>query len=96
MTESPALLVDEVFPERPIRRWVLSFPYPLRFLFARRPEVMGRVPGIYRIAVGPHQGRKVFTLQTLPGCGEPFEGPVGKLAGVSLHAGVAARADQRH
>ena len=26
----------------------------------------------YRIAVGPHQGRKVFTLQTLPGSEEPF------------------------
>jgi hypothetical protein len=24
----------------------------------------------YRIAVGPQQGRKVFTLQTLPACGE--------------------------
>ena len=26
----------------------------------------------YRIAVGPHQGRKVFTLQTLPAIDEPF------------------------
>jgi ribosomal protein S27E len=46
MTESAALLVDEVFPRQPIRQWVMSFPYPLRFLFARRPEVMGRVLGI--------------------------------------------------
>jgi len=50
----------------------------------------------YRIAVGPHQGRKVFTLQTLPGCEEPFEGGAGQVAGFSLHAGIAARADQRH
>jgi hypothetical protein len=49
----------------------------------------------YRIAVGPQQGRKVFTLQTLPGCEEPFDAGVGKVAGFSLHAGVAARADQR-
>ncbi len=49
----------------------------------------------YRIAVGPHQGRKVFTLQTLPGCNEPFDDSVGKVAGFSLHAGVAARADER-
>ena len=27
----------------------------------------------YRIAVGAHQGRKVFTLQTLPACEEPFD-----------------------
>jgi len=42
----------------------------------------------YRIAVGPHQGRKVFTLQALSACDEPFEGGVGKVAGFSLHAGV--------
>ena len=49
----------------------------------------------YRIAVGPQQGRKVFTLQTLPACDELFDDGVGKVAGFSLHAGVAARADQR-
>jgi len=37
----------------------------------------------------------VFTLQTLPACDEPFGGGCGKVAGFSLHAGVAARADQR-
>ena len=46
MAESAALLVDEVFPEQPVRQWVLSVPYPLRFLFASRPDVMGRVLGI--------------------------------------------------
>ena len=216
MTESAALLVDEVFPAQPVRQWVLSFPYPLRFLFASRPAIMGQVLGIvyrciathlikkagfscttartgavtliqrfgsalnlnihfhmlfvdgvyvdgangsstrfrwvkaptsaeltqlthtiarrvgrflerqgllerdaensylsgdgveggrldqllghsitYRIAVGPHAGRKVFTLQTLPDCNEPFDNQVGKMAGFSLHAGVAARADER-
>ena len=198
MAESAALLVDEVFPEQPVRQWVLSVPYPLRFLFASRPAVMGQVLGIvyrciathlikkagfsrkmaqtgavtliqrfgsalnlnihfhmlfldgvyverpdgslrfcwvkaptgadlsrlaqtlalrigrflerqgllerdvensylagdereaepmgqllgssitYRIAVGPQQGRKVFTLQTLPACDEPFDDGVGK------------------
>ena len=212
-----ALLVDEVFPEQPVRQWVLSFPYPLRFLFASRPEVMGQVLGIVyrviathlikkagytrttahtgavtliqrfgsalnlnihfhmlfldgvyvdradgatgfqwlrepmraeltrlahtiahrvgrtleragrlerdaersalsgdvvdaepmaqllghaitdRIAVGPHAGRKVFTLQTLPACDadEPRGDTAGQVAGFSLHAGVAARADER-
>ena len=215
MAESAALLVDEVFPEQAVRQWVLSFPYPLRFLFATRPEVMTGVLGIvyrciathlikktgftrktaqtgavtliqrfgsalnlnvhlhmlfldgvyverpdgslrfrwvraptsaelagltqalarrigrflerqgllerdaensylagdeleagamgqllsssitYRIAVGPQQGRKVFTLQTLPACDQAFDDGVGKVAGFSLHAGVAARADER-
>ena len=216
MAESAALLVDEVFPAQPVRQWVLSFPCPLRFLFASRPAIMSHVLGIvyrciathlikkagfscttartgavtliqrfgsalnlnvhfhvlfldgvyvdsakgsstrfrwvkaptsaelthlthtiarrvgrflerqgllerdaensylagdtmeagpldallghsitYRIAVGPQAGRKVFTLQTLPDCNEPFDDSVGKVAGFSLHAGVAARADER-
>ena len=49
----------------------------------------------YRIAVGSQQGRKVFTLQTLPGIDEPFSGSAGQAAGFSLHAGVAAKANQR-
>lgn len=51
----------------------------------------------YRIAVGPQAGRKVFTLQTLPAC-EPEDrlgDTVGKVAGFSLHAGVAAKAHER-
>jgi hypothetical protein len=32
--ESAALLVDDVLPHEPIRQWVLSFPFQLRFLFA--------------------------------------------------------------
>jgi len=215
MAESAALLIDEVLPEQPVRQWVLSFPFPLRFLFASRPAVMGRVLGIvyrviathlvkkaghdhatartgavtliqrfggalnlnihfhmlfldgvyvdhsngtarfrwvraptsaeltqlvhtiahrvgrflerqgwltrdaensylasdaeddepmtpllghsisYRIAVGPLAGCKVFTLQTLPACDEPFDDGAGKVAGFSLHAGMAARADER-
>jgi hypothetical protein len=50
MAESAALLVDEVLPEQPMRQWALSFPFPWRFLFASRPEIMGRVLGIvYRV-----------------------------------------------
>ncbi len=50
----------------------------------------------YRIAVGPQQGRKVFTLQTLPDERDADDTPtVGTVAGFSLHAGVAAKADQR-
>jgi hypothetical protein len=37
----------------------------------------------YRIAVGPQQGRKVFTLQRLPACDEPYDNGVGKVAGAS-------------
>lgn len=65
MVESAALLVDEVFPEQPVRQWVLSFPYPLRFLFASRPDVMGRVLGIVYRAIGTHLIKKAgFTKKT--------------------------------
>jgi hypothetical protein len=50
----------------------------------------------YRIAVGPQAGRTVSTLQTLPASDEPFDDPVSQVAGFSLHAGVAAKAHQRH
>jgi hypothetical protein len=49
----PALLVDEVFPQQPVRQWVLSFPYPLRFLFATRPAILSQVLGmVYRCKAG--------------------------------------------
>lgn len=49
----------------------------------------------YRIAVGPHQGRKVFTLQTLPGTEEPFIDAAEGVAGFSLHASVAVKVNER-
>jgi len=50
----------------------------------------------YRIAAGPQQGRKVMTLKTLADCGDdPFTTSVGHVAGFSLHAGVAAKANER-
>jgi hypothetical protein len=38
--ETSAHLIDHVFPEVPVRQWVLSFRWPLRLLFARRPEIL--------------------------------------------------------
>ncbi len=217
MAESARHLVEEVFGARPVRQWVLSFPYPLRLLFASKPEAIGPVLGIvqrviagwladrtgvdrataqcgavtliqrfggalnvnihfhmlwfdgvyeanvkqpqrkprlhraraptcaqltqlagkiasrlcrhltrkgwlegedeslflsdsaggddgmdalrmssitYRIATGAQAGRKVVTLQTLPGDAGPIEGDAGKVGGFSLHAGVAAEAHE--
>ncbi len=58
MADSAALLVDEVLPEQPIRQWVLSFPFQLRFLFASRPQLMGRVLGIVYRAISAHLIKK--------------------------------------
>ena len=36
-------LVDQVLPYKPLRQWVLSFPFPLRLLFAKDPQLIGLV-----------------------------------------------------
>jgi hypothetical protein len=45
-----------------VRQWVLRFPFQLRFLFASRPEIMGRV-------LGTRRGRRVRRQQ----CGRSHE-----------------------
>ena len=50
----------------------------------------------YRIATGPRQGRKVLTLQSLPAIDESLSAKAGSVAGFSLHAGVAAKANERN
>ena len=63
MTDSAAHLVDESLPKRPIRQWVLSVPFPLRYLFATNPQVMSRVLTIVHRVVSTflikRSGRKV-------------------------------------
>jgi hypothetical protein len=49
----------------------------------------------YRIAVGSRQGRKVFTLLTIPAWEDDDRfAQVAKVSGFSLHAGVAAEAGE--
>ncbi len=50
----------------------------------------------YRIALGPHQGRKAFTEQTVPAVAAGDDNSsVAEAAGFSLHAGVACEAHER-
>jgi hypothetical protein len=63
MTESAALLVDEVLPGEPLRQWVLSVPFPLRYLFATEPAAMGAVLGIVYRAIAAHLVRKARLTQ---------------------------------
>jgi hypothetical protein len=64
MADSAALLVDDILPHQPMRQWVLSVPFPLRFLFASRPAVMGRVLGIVYRAIATHLTRKAGYTKT--------------------------------
>ena len=68
MAESAALLVDEVLPHKPMRQWVLSVPFPLRFLLAGEPKIMGKALGIVYRTIATYlihkAGYKKSTAQT--------------------------------
>jgi ribosomal protein S27E len=51
MAESAAHLVDHVFPEVAVRQWVLTFPFPLRFLLATQPEALTAVLAVVQRAL---------------------------------------------
>ena len=71
MAESAALLVDEVLPQEPMRQWVLSVPFSLRFLFASQPKIMGKALGIVYRTIATHLIRKAGYTKTTAhtGCG---------------------------
>jgi hypothetical protein len=54
VAETAALLTDEVFPDVPLRQWVIRFPLPLRYLFAAHPQAKGKVLGIIYRAIATH------------------------------------------
>lgn len=47
-----------------MRQWVLSVPFPLRFLFASRPDIMGRVLGIVYRTIATHLIHKAGYTKT--------------------------------
>jgi hypothetical protein len=52
MAETAAHLVDCVLPRVPMRQWVLSFPIPLRLLFASHPQLLSPVLRIVHGVIG--------------------------------------------
>jgi hypothetical protein len=64
MTDSAALLVDEILPNQPIRQWVLSVPFPLRYLFASKPADMGKVLGIVHRTIATQLIREAGCTKT--------------------------------
>jgi hypothetical protein len=47
MCDTAAHLVDRVFPRVPVRQWVLSLPYALRYRLAYDAEMVSEVLGIF-------------------------------------------------
>ena len=64
MVESAALLVDEVLPHEPMRQWVLSVPFPLRFLFASQPAIISKVLSIVYRTIATHLTKKAGYTKT--------------------------------
>jgi hypothetical protein len=58
MTDSAALLADDILPPKPLRQWVLSLPFALRFLLATDPEALTRVLGIVYRTVSAYVSRR--------------------------------------
>ncbi len=54
MAETAAYLVDNILPRVPVRQWVLSFPIPLRSLFAVHPKLLTPVLRILHRAIHTH------------------------------------------
>jgi hypothetical protein len=71
MTESAARLVDEVLPRVPVRQWVLSLPYRLRYLLAWDHALARAVLGVYvRVLLGfqRYRARRRGILDGRSGC----------------------------
>jgi len=54
MADSAALFADEVLPRKPLRQWVLSLPFALRFLLATDTEALTQVLGIVYRTLSAH------------------------------------------
>jgi len=95
MADGAAWLVDQVLPERPIRQWVLSFPFPMRFLLGTNPALIGRVLGIvYRVISGHLIKQAGYTQQAVRTDGAAV-GKVAHKAGSNAFSGWGLRSNAR-
>ena len=54
MNENAAFMVENIFPQVPVRQFVLSFPIPVRFWMARNPKLITQLLEIYQRALRSH------------------------------------------
>ena len=71
MADTAAHLVDGVFPRVPVRQWVLSLPYALRYRLAYDPSLMTAVLGVFTRTVFAFLIRRSreFGADRKPQCG---------------------------
>ena len=59
MAAQAAHVVDKVLPSVPLRQWVVSFPYEMRLLLAKNPDVLSAVLRlVMRVVVGRYTNRR--------------------------------------
>ncbi len=63
MNEAAATLSDSIIPRVPVRQWVLSFPIPLRSLFAVHPELITPALSNARLSING-KGKVILKLKT--------------------------------
>ena len=54
VAETAAHLVDHVFPQVPVRQWVLSLPIALRLLLAAHPQLLRPVVQVVQKVLARH------------------------------------------
>jgi hypothetical protein len=59
MADTAAHLVDRVFPDVPVRQWVLTVPHRLRYLLAFDPQLVTQVYGVFTSTVFAALKRRV-------------------------------------
>ncbi len=64
MSETAAHLVDSVLPMKPIRQWVLSFPFQIRLCLAVRPKIMARTLEIAHSVISSYYRKKAGLPKT--------------------------------
>jgi hypothetical protein len=62
MADTAAHLVDRVIPRVPVRQWVLTFPFPVRFALAYDAKLLGRALTIFIRALFAFQRRRARAL----------------------------------
>jgi hypothetical protein len=60
MADTAAYLVDHVFPQVPIRQWVLSFPWQIRLHLARDSKLLTRAINVFIEEVSRHYERELI------------------------------------
>ena len=93
MNEAAAHLVQNIIPQVLVRQWVLSFPIPLRSLFAVHPELLTPVLAVIQRAITSHLIHSVPTRR-MPVTKEPYRSRTclmrfAALTGILRHYGTS-------